>query len=430
MGGAVSNHCMQEAGKQWKESAGRAADLGRRGLYVVAAAMLWFDPSNGFSTAILWGAGLYALWNWRKTWAAWRNPAGVLFGLGVLWAVLSAAWSFYPIGTARDVVKSAPMVLAAISMPAIFDRPSRIWTALVASAALITVRLALDLAWIIYFLGWPEALAAARFIHPYLYTHPNVSSMMAGLCALVFAARGLAGAPGAWRKAGLALGLAVDFAYLVVMASRGPQAVFALAVLLFPIVLLPGWRARLAAVVLGAGVAWGLWEAAGIVNPRFQDRTMVNFNNRETVWGHAKLLADRKPLLGYGFGKKAFVKAFYENPAQRAPLVPVRYPHAHQYWLMLYFQGGAAGFALWSLGWLALGLRLGRYSGRAEQAAAGWAERVRARVLPTLLLVGVAFILIYGIGDFPDHVIRHAQFYLAGLAAALTLPPQEGKGAA
>lgn len=391
-------------------------------LPLAAAAVLWFDSSSGLAKAILWGAGLYGLWNGRTTLAAWKNPAGALFSLGVLWALASVAWSFYPEGTARDWLKSAPMVLAALAIPVIFDRPDRIWAALLGSAGMVTITLAGDLARLFSLLGWPWTMSAARFFHPYLYTHPNVSSMMAGLCALVFAARGLAGAPGWWRKALLATGLLVDLAYLVVMASRGPQVVFALAVLVFPLLLVPGWRARLVAAVLALAVGFGLWEAAGWVNPRFNDRTMAHFNSRDTVWGHTKMLADRKPVMGYGFGKKTFMKAVYENPEQRAPRVPVRYPHAHSYWLMLYFQGGAIGFALWSLGWLALGLRLAGHPRRAEQGVVAWGDRLRVRVLPMLLGIGIAYILIYGIGDFPDNVIRHVQFYLAGLVMALTLP--------
>ena len=391
-------------------------------LPLAAAAVLWFDPSSGLAKAILWGAGLYALKNGRRTLAAWRNPAGVLFGLGVLWVLLSVVWSFFPEGTARDWLKSAPMVLAALAIPVIFNRPGRIWVALLVSAGMITATLAGDLIRMFSLLGWPWTMSAARFFHPYLYTHPNVSSMMAGLCALVLSARWLAGAPGWGRKTMLVAGLLVDLAYLVVMASRGPQAVFALAALAFPLLLVPGWRARLVAAVLALAVGSGLWGGAGLVNPRFNDRTMAHFNSRDTVWGHTKMLADLRPVLGYGFGKKTFVKAVYENPEQRAPRVPVRYPHAHSYWLMLYFQGGAIGFALWTLGWIALGLRLGCYSRRAEQGVTGWGDRLRVRILPMLLGVGIAYILVYGIADFPDNVIRHAQFYLAGLVMALTLP--------
>lgn len=413
------------------ESVGGRAGLCRWALGLAAAAVLWFDPSSGLSTAILSGAGLYALWNGKKTLAVWKNPVGAFFGLGVLWAALSASWSFYPVGSVRDLAKSIPLVLAALAVPAIFDRPGRLWAALVASASLVTINLAGDMIRLDAALGWPTVLTEARYFHPYLYTHPNVSSMMAGLSALAFIAWGLAGAKGRWRKALLAAGLALDLAYLVMMASRGPQAVFALAALAFPLLLLPGWRSRGVALALALALGWGLWQAAGVVNPRFRDRTMGNFNNRDTVWAHAKMLADQRPVLGYGFGKKAFVKAVYENPKERAPLVPVRYPHAHQYWLMLYFQGGAVGFALWSLGWLALGGRLLRCAGHCGRAAAGAGENgLRERVLPALLGTGIAFILVYGIGDFPDHVIRHAQFYLAGLAVALTRPPKDADGSA
>ena len=413
---------------KWIEAMGGRTGLCRWALGLAAATVLWLDPSSGVSTALLAGAGIYALGNGKKTLAAWTNPAGALFGLGAAWAVLSAAWSFYPAGSVRDLAKSAPLALAVLAVPAIFDRPGRIWAALVASAGLITLVLAADLARLFALLGWPWVMEAARFLHPYLYTHPNVSSMMAGLCVLAFAARGVAGAPGLWRKMLLGGGIALDLAYLVVMASRGPQIVFALVALAVPVVLLPGWRARFAAAVLALAVGAGLWWTAGAVNPRFKDRTMGNFNHRDTVWSHAKMLADKRPVLGYGFGKKAFFKAVYDNPAERAPLVPVRYPHPHSYWLMLYFQGGVAGVALWSLGWLLLAQRLGRCASRECRASSSWGGRLRARLLPSLLATGIAFILIYGIGDYPDHVIRHTLFYLAGLAMALTAPARAEAG--
>ncbi len=415
---------MRERWNSWIESAGGISGLWRWALALAMAAWLGFDPSSGIFTAFLCGAGLHALWNGRKTLAAWKNPVGACWGLGVLWAVLSLAWSFHPEGSARDLIKSAPLALGVLSVPVILDRPGRIWAALLASAGMVTAALTLDLVRLFVRLGWPAVLAGARFCHPYLYTHPNASSMMAGLCILVFAARWMAGAPGAWRKFWLMTGLALDLAYLVVLASRGPQAVFAVVALAFPVVLLPGWRARLAAALLSAAIGVGLWQAAGVINPRFHDRTMANFNDRDVIWTHAKELADQRPVLGHGFGKKAFVKAVYEDPENPAPPMPVHYSHAHNYWLMLYFQGGAAGFALWSLGWLALGGRLVRFGVRAGRAAEGGGlALLRARVLPTLLGMGIVFILVYGIGDFPDNAIRMSQFLLAGLAMALTGSP-------
>lgn len=405
---------------QWMNPAGVSPERIRRGLALGAILLLWWDPSGGLTSALLAGLGVYALLNVRKTAAAWRHPAGVLFGLGVLWAVLSLAWSFDTGGTGRDLSKSLPMVLGVFALPLILDRPGRIWFALTASAGAVTVRLALDLIRVFRALGWPEVLSEARYFQTYLYTHPNVSSMMAGLCVLILLARGLAGAPGLLRKLALAMGIGVNLAYLLVMASRGPQVVFALMMLVFPVLVLPGWRARLAMAGLSLLLGAALLPVAYWVNPRFSDKTMFNFNRRDTIWGHARMLADRRPVLGYGFGKKAFVKAVYENPEQRAPMVPVHYPHTHSYWLMLYFQGGRVGFLLWSLGWLALGLRLACTTRRFERAESSWAGRLRARALPVLLGLGAAGILVYGIMDFPDHALRQAQFYLLGTGMGLT----------
>ena len=417
---------MRECWNHWVEWAGGVPALRRRALMGVVAAWLWFRPSNELSTILLWLAGFYAAWNWRNTLAAWRNPTGFFFGLGVVWALCSVMWSFYPAGTAEDLLEAAPLVCATMAAPVIFNSFRRIWSVLVVSAAFITVNLGLDLIRLCRELGWPTVLTEARFFHPYFYTHPNVSSMMAGLCALVFVARGVAGVSEVWKKAGLVLGIAFDLAYLVTMASRGPQLVFVVVALAFPLVLLPGWRARMVAFVLVVALALALWEVVPRLNPRFRDRTMGNFNQRNTVWGHSKMLADRRPFLGYGFGKEAFEKAVYENPEQRPPLVPFHYPHAHSYWIMLYFQGGKMGFLLWSLGWLALGIRLGLSAYRAEREEITWSKKLGARALPVLLGTGIAFILIYGIGDFPDQVIRLSQFCLAGLAVSqMGLPAKD-----
>jgi len=414
---------MRTRWNQWIEAAGGSAGVRCWALALAAGAMLWFRPSNTISDVILWLAGLFALWNWRRTLAVWKNPTGLLFGLGVVWAVCSTAWSFDPAGTRHDLGNAALLVVSTLAVSMLFDRPSRIWAAVVASAGLITIRLSWDLIRLFSELGWPTVLTEARFFHPYLYTHPNVSSMMAGLCVLVLVARWVAGARGGWQKAGLAAGILLNLVYLVVLASRGPQIVFALVMLAFPIVLLPGWRSRLVAAVLILVVGFGLCKGAMVLNPRFRDRSMGNFNTRDTVWGHSKLLADRKPILGYGFGKRAFEKAVYDNPDQRPPLVAFRYPHTHQYWLMLYFQGGIVGFTLWTLGWLTLLIRLARYKTRQERLAVNWQSRLQSRLLPALLGMGIVYILIYGLGDYPDHVIRRSQFFLAGLAMALTAFP-------
>ena len=410
---------MSEAGIQTSAASADPAIRWRWALGLAAAAVLWFDPSSGIATAILLGGGLCGLFRARKTLAAWRNPAGALIAAGALWAALSALWSFYPTGSLRDLAKSAPLALAVLALPAIFDRPDRVWAAVLASATAVTATLAVDLARIIALLGWSWTFPAARFLHPYLYTHPNVASMMAGLCALAFAARALAGVKGRGWRVLLALGIAIDLFYLVALASRGPQATFALVALAFPVALLPGWRARLGAAILAVALGWGLWQCAGHVNPRFRDRTMSTFNDRDTVWGHSKLLADRQPVAGYGFGKKAFLKAFYENPDQRPPLVPVRYPHAHSDLLMLTFPRGAAGLCRWSAGWLALAARLLRCAA----CSGGARERFQARVLPALLLAGIVYVLVYGVGDFPDSVIRASLFHFIGLGLALTQPP-------
>lgn len=344
---------------------------------------------------------------------------------GMAWAVISILWSVTAAGSVRDVLKSIPMAMAALGIPSLVNRPGRIWLGLLASASWVTLCLTMDLVRLFVWLGWPWVMPAARFVHPYLYTHPNVSSMMAGLCAMVFAARWLAGAPGRGRKAWLAAGLALNFAFLVVMGSRGPQVALAVITLSLPVALIPGWRARLVVAGLAVLIGIGLWQVAHKINPRFKDNTMHNFNSRDRIWGHVAMLIRERPL-GYGFGKRAFIQAVYHHPEHLPLRGPAKYNHAHSYWLMLGFEGGWIAMGLWGLAWMLLARRLAVWAARATGPPGNGMERIKARTAPILLLGGLMFILFYGIVDFPDHAIRHAQFYLTGLAMALTALPATG----
>jgi O-antigen ligase len=270
-------------------------------------------------------------------------------------------------------------------------------------------------------------LAGARYKHPYLFTHPNVSCMMAGLSALVLVALAAGGVRGGWRRTALAAGLAVDLAFLVVMGSRGPQIVFAAALLAYPLLLVPGWKARLSALLAVAAVGTGLWLGAGRINPRLADATMDGFNGRDIVWRYVVKLVPEHPVRGFGYGKRSFKKVAYHDHSRR-PLQyrPAYYPHAHCYWLMLVFQGGAVAVVLWGGGWLALLAGLACALRRAGQETAGtpWRQKLEARALPAFFLAAIGMVLLYATGDYPDNLMRDVQFALPALALAWAWPPR------
>ena len=394
----------------------------------------WFvlcQPSSGVAEALAWGAGVYGAIRWRRSLAAWRNPVGACFGLGVLWALLSAAWSPVPAGAFRDVVKSASLVFGVWGLPAVFAGPRRVRTAVVAGAGLVAVRLAAELVRLVRALGFGAALVrGARFQHPYLYNHPNVSCMMAALGALVFVACASGGVRGGWRRAGVAAGLAVDLAYLVVMASRGPQIVFAAALLAYPLLVVPGWKARLAALLAVAAAGTGLWLGAGRINPRMEETaTMSGAHGRDVVWKYVAERLPEHPVRGFGFGKRTFERVAYHDPDRKPLRGAVEYPHAHSYWLMLAFQGGFAAVALWLAGWLSLAAGLVRALVRAGRGTEGIRRSVADRAWPAFFLAAVGMVLLYGVGDYPDNLIRDAQFALPALALAWAWPPKEVRAA-
>lgn len=398
--------------------------------WAVGLAAGWFvlcESSSGVTDAIGYLVGLWALCHWREALACWRNPVGVCFGLGVLWTIASTGWAIDTAGAWRDLMKSGALAMGVWGLPLALGGRERTRTVLGCAAGLLTVRLAADLVRLAMSLGVGKALlAGARYGHPYLFNHPNVSCMMAGLSALALVALAVGGVRGGWRRAALAAGLAVDLAYLVVMASRGPQIVFAAALLAYPLLALPGWKARMLALLAVAAAGTGLWLGAGRINPRMEDSTMGGFHDRDVVWKYVAGLLPEHPVRGFGCGKRNFERVVYHDGSRRPLRGPVQYPHAHSYWLMLAFQGGGVAVAVWSAGWLALVAGLFCALRRAGKDASGapWRQKLAARALPVFFLAATGMILVYGIADYPDNLVRDVQFALPALALAWAWPPR------
>ena len=406
---------------------------GRWALAAAASAVFWFHPSSGLAAAVCVGVGLHGLWRWPRLKRAWLAPAGAGFLALALVAVASAAWSVHPQGTLRDIAKVLPVLFGVLGLPAVATTRRRIWGGLLLAAGCVTLALLLETLRLGAALGWGrELLEQARYTQPYLYTHPNVSSMMAGLCAFVYGGRLVAGTTSRLQAMAVAVGAAFCLGYLWMMGSRGPQAVFAMTALAAPAILLPGWRAKLAAAGAAALAAMALWAAMGVINPRFKDAaTMHRFNNREIVWNHtALLLRGWSPWVGFGYGKKAFKRAYYENPNQRAPFTPdanLVFPHAHSYWRMVRFEGGWLGFAVCLVAWAQLVFATGHALVRASRRARpnGWIAALRARGLGGALAACLGCILLYGVWDYPDHLVRHTQFILVATLLAWLATPHE-----
>ena len=132
------------------------------------------------------------------------------------------------------------------------------------------------------------------------------------------------------------------------------------------------------------------------------------------------MIAKQRPATGWGYGKKAFTRLVYENPEQRPPSVPVRFPHAHSYWLMLYVQGGAVAFALGAAAWGALLAGLARATRQADPGpGVALGARLAARSVPVLLGMALLLLLGYGVADYPDSAVRAAMWLLGGMSVAL-----------
>lgn len=389
-------------------------------LWMAAAALawaVWWDPSSGIADAALAGAGVLALARWGRLKGLWCTPAGAGFALLGLVALLSPLWGLDPQGSWRDLSKGIPLALGVAGWPVWLRRPRTLRRAMWLSAGMVTLRLVVDAARLVGELGLRGAFSEGRYLHPYLWTHPNVSSLLAGLAALVWIAGLRKGGWKGWGLAGALAGLAVDLFYLAMQGSRGPQAVTALAVVAWPALSAKSWKATACWALAGLAAAGALWATAALWNPRFADeKTMRGVGRREDIWNYCRSAVEKRPWLGYGYGKRAFRAMVERNPDLRAPRgMPFEFPHAHSYWLMLATQGGRLGLGAGVLAWGAAGIGLLATARRAKKAGRG-----DVRTAALALAAGMAVVLGYGVADYPDNAARMAQFLLAAAAMACT----------
>ena len=452
--------------------AGRWRDLPPAGRFAAASAvalLVWTFSSKALQDILVFGAFLFALTRAGLGAGAWKQPAGIAFIVVALHMVLSLSFSEHPRLALRDFSGFLEVMAGAFAIPVLFNTREKIAAALFYSAVAIALTLGYDLARLAYHLG-PALLAKGHIFTPFILNHANVASMMAGAAIFVFLQRGLytiaernycpasrlrqgfcgqagvrfqsspvrhpafakatAGRPAlaprsslsvvgsdVWRLVsvlGCLLGMLICLAHMVIMASRGPQIAFALAVGAAGL-LIPSRSGKLLwflAVVLAAGA---LIVNIEHVNPRFlEKKSMSNFSERDKVWTHTWDLAQQRPWLGYGYGKRNFEVVYYRT---HPPKSIFHYPHPHQFWLKLLFEFGWIGLALHLAAWLILGISLARYIWRQPT--------FNERLLPGTVGLIFCFIHLYGLGDYPDNIVLMAQFWLIPVALVLMKKPDD-----
>jgi len=420
----------------------------RRALFFAALAAVFWKPSSGFADAAFVLCGLRNAFL-PHAFRPWRSPAGIFFLLGLAVLVAASAFGIAPGDSLRDAVKLLPLAIFVSTLPAWLLREGNLFRGIRGAAAVVTARLAVELARLAWVHGTGEALLeAARHTQPYLFTHPNVSGLTALLAAFAWGAACLKAKNVPARLAACSAGaFCLLFAY--VMGSRGPQAAFAAVAFALPLLLLPGWKARAGwgalALLLVVPSVWAfsmltrvspkefppaarrIHRTMEAINPRFTDiKTLRHLNGRDVVWNHTDYLLklEKREWRGYGYGKRVFKKAYYENPVQRAPMTRngMRFPHVHSYWRQIRFEGGKGALACFALAWGAAlwGGLVAFVRRRRAFAGKGFFACFASGALEAAVLAMASAILVYGGWDYPDSLLRILQYCL--FAALLALP--------
>lgn len=396
------------------------------------ALLVWAFSSKALQDILVFGAFLFALTRAGLGAGAWKQPAGIAFIVVALHLVLSLPFSEHPRLSLRDFSGFLELLAGAFAIPVLFNTRGKIAAALFYSAVAVALTLGYDLARLAYQLG-PALLAKGHIFTPFILNHANVASMMAGAAIFVFFQRGfymiaernccpasgvrLQSSPvrhqasGVCRLAsvlGCLLGILICLVHMVIMASRGPQIAFVLAVGGVGL-LIPSRGGKLLWFLIMVLAAGALIVNIEHVNPRFlEKKSMSNFSERDKVWQHTWNLSSQHPWFGYGYGKRNFEAIYYAN---QPPKSRFHYPHPHQFWLKLLFEFGWTGLALHLLAWTILAIGLWR----CVFAQSTFTDRL----LPGTVGLIFCFIHLYGLGDYPDNIVLVAQFWLIPVALVL-----------
>ncbi len=371
------------------------------------AIIIWVYSATFVQDMLVYGAFAYALFHASRGTGAWKQPAGIAFIVVLLYALIMLPFSTSCVLALRDYSGIIKLLAGMFAIPIIFCNRSRIRLALLYSAAAITLTLGYDITRLAWRLG-PDLLSKAHTYSPFILNHPNVASMMAGTSALIFFYFFWIWRRSRWAALSCLLGIMICLAYLVILASRGPQIVFALTVACGGL-LIPGWRRKtlwLAAMAIAAGI---VLTQAQHINSRFAEKqSMKTLSSRDVVWQHTWSLTQKHPWFGHGYGKRTFDAVYY---ASHPPKSIFTYPHCHQFWLKLLFEFGWTGLVLNLAAWLILAVTLIRHI----YSHPTFTERLLPGTIGLMLL----YIHFYGLGDYPDNIVQIAQFWLIPLALIL-----------
>ena len=388
--------------------------LVREVLTIAAALVIWKWYSSGLQDAILWCLFLYGLRYWRQSIQIWaRFPGWPFLGIAGL-TLLLLPLSTDPQESSRELVRVLDVLAVAAVLPGLLQSRERVQKVLLHTGTAFTLVLGADflrLSWILK----AHVLTAAHEYEPFALGHsPNVAGAAAACGFIIMsiaASRCVASTSIARKRPATVLCICaalINLAYLVIIASRGAQVALAatavLAAFLFP-------RRHTVRLVMAGLVLLAIATAAlkpEWINPRFKDPiSMKGLADRDKVWQHTWALSKERPIIGHGYGNDVFKEVYHNSSPPKARF---HFNHPHQYWLNVLFAGGWLSVTLHLLAWSSLGM------GLLKQVMGSAHMPFPDRSLLLSLLLLIAFIHVFGLGDYPGSVIRMLLIWLVPLA--------------
>jgi O-antigen ligase len=380
------------------------------GVLGLLALTLALHPSSAVRDVVVWSSFLFVLFRRRKALFSKRPDAlSLAILVYMLLVVASVAYSVHPYWSLREASKFLSVLAMVFAAWHLFKKRVFFFAFLQLLVGAVLLVCLYDV--VNYFLGlgtrweWGE-----RWEFAY-YGHPNPASailmiLMPFSVFLFVASRRalLKGMHACFVVAGLFLTYA--------MASRTVQLSLAAMVLCGALLIRP-LRRKIAATGVVVCLLVLVYLNIRALNPRFLEESVNTLSFREENWRDLRVLISRRPVFGYGFGKRVYREVYHDHFQPE-----IRYEHAHSLLLQTAFETGAVGLGAMIGLWLTTVCRL---------IKAYVSNRNRWGQLMATLLVAILGMSIYCLAEVPDGFLRSLFWLLIAMAGAVTTKGDDGK---
>jgi O-antigen ligase len=389
-------------GRSWSDLTPRERRirLVKTGLLMLLSLTLALHPSSGAKNVVVWSSFLFVLVMKRRDLFSKRpDPLSLAILVYAVIVGASVVYSVHRRWSARDASKFFES-LAFLAAAWYFFRNRRfLFGFLQLLIGSVLVACLYDAVTYFHGLGTEWQWGERWVFGPY-YGHPNTASaiimLLLPISVFLFVT-----SRSVWLKVMHGCFLVLVPFLMYVMASRTAQVSLLGMIVCTAFLVRPRKRKVIALGSVGCLLVIAFLNVRSL-NPRFLDNTAKTLTFRQENWSNMATLIVKRPVFGYGYGKRNYQTIYHRRFASTIP-----YQHAHSQFFQTVFESGFVGLGALVWVWaLTVSRLLGGYFRNRDRFGGFYAA----------LLVSFVGISIYSLTEVPDGFLRSLAWLIIAIA--------------